>query len=648
MLIVSGLSKAYGGNTLFTNASLRLQRGERIGLIGPNGAGKTTLFRILLGQEEADSGDIQWEKNTLTGFLPQESAPVGEETVLQLATAISPEISAVHQLFRDYPDPEHEKHHEALARYADLDGFSLEPVAKKILAGLAFKEADFLRPARTLSGGWIMRAHLARLLVQKPDLLMLDEPTNHLDLESLTWFQDHLRGYEGSVVVISHDRAFLNQLCNGIVEIAAQRIEKYPGNYDNFVTRKAERLEQQWAAYQNQQKEIERVEQFINRFRAKASKAAQVQSRIKYLDKLERIPPPERPDDTVSFRFPHPPRSGQKVITLENIEQGYDDHTVYRNLNLTLERGQRIALVGPNGAGKSTLLKILADLVPLRRGSRNPGLNLNVGYYAQQRSEQLDLNSSVYDEAAKGLTGITETDIRTLLGCFLFTGDDADKPVRILSGGEKSRLALVKLLLHPPNLLLLDEPTTHLDIASIDALIQALSNYPGTLVMVSHDVHFIQKIATSVIHVNAGQLTHYAGDYEYYLRKSGAQTARGGLIASFEDHRPTEGRKSNGSSSSADQNETPKERRRRAAEERKARAREEKSWEKKIQDLEKQIISLEEEQTRLTSQMEDPSTYNNPDRTREIRQALDQTVTKLKSLNESWEKATEQLMSFQG
>lgn len=646
MLIVSGLSKAYGGKTLFTNAGLRLQRGERIGLIGPNGAGKTTLFRILLGQEEADAGEVQWEKNTLTGFLPQESAPVGEETVLQLATAISPEIAAVQKLFREYPDPSHEKHHEALAQYADLDGFSLEPVAKKILAGLAFKEEDHHRPARTLSGGWIMRAHLARLLVQKPDLLMLDEPTNHLDLESLTWFQDHLKNYEGSVVVISHDRAFLNQLCNGIVEISAQRVEKYPGNYDDYVTRKAERLEQQWAAYQNQQKEIERVEQFINRFRAKATKAAQVQSRIKYLDKLERIPPPERPDDTVSFRFPDPPRSGQKVITLEHVQQAYGDHVVYRDLNLTLERGQRIALVGPNGAGKSTLLKILADLVPLRGGSRVPGLNLTVGYYAQQRSEQLDLNNSVYDEAAKGINGITETEIRTLLGCFLFSGDEADKPVRILSGGEKSRLALVKLLLHPPNLLLLDEPTTHLDIASIDALIQALSNYQGTLVMVSHDVHFIRKTATSVIHVNAGNLTHYAGDYNYYLRKSGAQSERSGLIASFEDHRPGEQVNSN-KTSSPETNETPKERRRREAEERKAQAREEKSWQKKIQNLEEQIIALEEKQSDLTSQMEDPSTYNNPDRAKEVRQSLDQTVTELQSLNESWEQATEQLMSLQ-
>lgn len=609
MLTASGLSKSYGGRSLFENASLQINRGDRIGLIGANGAGKSTLFSLILKVASPDEGTVALERNVSIGFLPQESAPSGDETVLELATNISFEMEEVRRQLREHTE-EDPIHHEAAARFSELDGHSLEVKAKRILSGLAFRDGDVGKPARTLSGGWIMRAHLARLLVMEPDILMLDEPTNHLDLESLGWFQSYLSKYQGAILAISHDREFLNAICVGILEIRNRKLNRYRGNYDDYLAQKASREEQQWAAYKNQQREIAELQRFIDRFRAKASKASQAQDRIKQLARMERIEAPERDEATVHFSFPQPKRGGQRVITLEGVRQSYGSHLVYGDLNLEVERGQRTVLVGPNGAGKSTLLKILASMLPLDAGTVTPGHNLSIGYFAQHRTEMLDVKRTVLAEAMETHTPVPEQTVRTILGSFLFRGDDVFKPVGVLSGGEKSRLALVKLLLNPPNFLLLDEPTTHLDMPSIDALIGALRQYEGTLFFVSHDVHFIRALASSVLHISAGKLTPYAGDYQYYLDKSGSQSERAALVAPG-NYRPE---------ASTTATEAPrakmglkeiKEQRRAEAEARKVANKAARDAIARLKSAEEEITVMESRQRELVAELEDPESFRN-------------------------------------
>lgn len=642
MLNVVKLKKSFGARTLFEDVSLRIQRGERIGLVGPNGAGKTTLFSILLGELEPDGGMVEFEKNVCLGFLPQESAPAGDETVVELASSIVPELTAAYAALRQYPDPNSPERIEAMDQFVDFDGYALEAKAKRILSGLAFHADDFAKPAKTLSGGWVMRAHLARLLVMEPDLLMLDEPTNHLDLETLGWFQNQLKQYPGAILMISHDREFLNSLCNSIAEISHGRLHHYVGNYNTYLTQKAARYEQQLAAYQNQQKEIEHLEAFVNRFRAKASKATQAQARLKQLEKMERIQAPEAPESTVAFKFPQPERSGQRVATLEHVRQAYGDHVVYTDLNLEIERGDRIVLVGPNGSGKSTLLKILAARVPIEGGQCQLGMNVSVGYFSQQRVEGLDVKNSVLDEAMQHTAGVNEQSVRTLLGAFLFRGDAVFKPVSVLSGGEKSRLALVKILLNPPNLLLLDEPTTHLDIASIDALIAALKAYAGTLLFVSHDVHFIREMGKSVIQIEAGRITLYPGDYDYYLFKSGASNAQSGLIAGLKNARPEQ------SAPAATVERvvvSDKTRRREAAEARKVEAEKRKGFQKRIESLEVEIMQLESQQAELAAKLADPSAYSSPEKAKELNEKAARVAKYLSEKNYEWELALEGLQA---
>ncbi len=643
MLTISQISKGFGPKVLFTDISFRLQRGERVGLVGPNGAGKTTLFSIVLGHTEPDSGMIEMERDLRIGYLPQESAPTGEETVIELAASVSPELTGIYATLREHTDPDASERIDALARFAELDGYSLEAKAKGILAGLAFHHDDFDKPAHTLSGGWIMRAHLARLLTMEPDLLMLDEPTNHLDLETLGWFQNQLVRYPGAILTISHDREFLNNICDGIAEIAHGKLHRYHGNYDHYLKERAEREAQHLAAYKNQQREIAHLEDFVRRFRAQANKASQAQARLKQLEKMERIEAPLSAAKTIHFKFPQPERCGQRVALLEGIDQAYGDHQVYTNLNLTVEKGQRIVLVGPNGAGKSTLLKILAGSVPFQAGRRELGLNVNVGYFSQQRVEVLDLERTVLDEAMERVErGMNETDVRGILGAFLFRGDEVFKKVKVLSGGEKSRLALVKLLLAPPNLLLLDEPTTHLDMASIDALIQALNDYQGTVLFVSHDVHFIRAIAKETVHIQAGSVTRYAGDYDYYLRKSGAGSAQGGLVAGLKNARP--GSEPTAKASTAI---SAKDRRRLAAEQRNANAARKKAATQKVQTLEAAIIQLEREQKELSTQLEAPETYAEPNLAKELNLKLARIAKYLAEKNYEWELAAEALSAIE-
>jgi ATP-binding cassette subfamily F protein 3 len=643
MLTVSKLNKSFGPQTLFSDATLRLLRGERVGLVGPNGAGKTTLFSIILGVEESDGGIVELDRGTCIGFLPQESAPTGEETVIELAASISTEMESVYRTLREYTDPDATERLDALNQFIELDGHNVEAKAKRILAGLAFRTDDFDKPAHTLSGGWIMRAHLARLLVMEPDLLMLDEPTNHLDLETLGWFQRQLKRYSGAILTISHDREFLNGICDGILEISHGKLHRYQGNYENYLKQKAEREAQHLAAYQNQQREIAHLESFISRFRAKASKASQAQARIKQLEKMERIDAPESMEATISFSFPQPQRSGQRVASLKNIRQAYGDLVVYKNLSLEIEKQQRIVLVGPNGAGKSTLLKILGNIIPIEAGTRELGLNVSVGYFSQQRVDVLDMERSVLDEATDGIeSSVTEQKARGILGAFLFRGDDVFKKVKVLSGGEKSRLALVKLLLDPPNLLLLDEPTTHLDMPSIDAFIEALKSYTGTIVFVSHDVHFIRAIAKNTIQIEAGKVTLYAGDYDYYLRKSEASSEQSGLVAGLRNANP----QAESRPKEKIRGLSPKERRRRDAEKRKAVSLKRKNIEMCVAKLESEILALEEEQTLISKQLEDPNSYADKEKAKELSAQADRVARRLNERNYEWEIETEKLLNL--
>jgi ATP-binding cassette subfamily F protein 3 len=641
MLTVAGLRKRYGDRVLFDDVSLTLLRGERVGLVGPNGAGKTTLLKVILGLEHSDEGEVSFIRGTRFGYLPQESEPAGNELVLDIAVP-----------------HEHEHDGQLVAR------------AKQILANLGFKQSDFNRPARELSGGWVMRAHLARLLVQEPDLLMLDEPTNHLDLETLLWFQDYLRNYPGAILLISHDREFLNQLCTHVAELRQSRLLRYTGNYDQYLEQRSATEATLIATAKAQQREIERLQLFVDRFRAKNTKATQAQSKLKQIERLkeEMVETPAGPDATVGFRFPQPQRSGQKVITLESVKFGYGstltpalshpvgegEHSdlarhsasklIYEDLNFVAERGQRIVLVGPNGAGKSTLLKLLAGVLEPQAGARKLGHNTRSGYFAQHRLAMLDPQRTVLEEGLETPQRVTEQFVRTVLGSFLFRGDDVFKPVSVLSGGEKSRLALVKLLLDPPNLLLMDEPTTHLDLASVDALIEALQPFEGTLIFISHDVHFIRALSNHVVRVDAGRLLHFTGGYQYYLDKT-SQKARAALISPGRDSLSRIPRPSEGVGDPVERvpPASRKEQKRIEAEQRQARSRRRHEIQRRVSELEKEIAELETQEKELTEELEKPETYTSGGRAMQINRELLEIHDRLPLATAEWEAAAAEL-----
>ncbi len=617
MLTIADVSKSYGTRELFAEVSLFIARTDRLGFVGPNGAGKSTLFSLILGEEKPDTGTIEWERGADFGFLPQESAPAGDETIIHIATS----GKKLEPTEDDY----------------DID-YTLEPRAKKILAGLGFKDGDADKLAKTFSGGWVMRAHLARLLVAEPSLLLLDEPTNHLDLEALLWFQEYLIRYPGGLVVISHDRAFLNALCTGMLELRSGRLNYYHGNYDNFLQEKEARKDQQAAAFKNQQREIAHLQKFVDRFGAKASMASRAKSKEKQIERLQEVAVEEPTEELkrIHFKFPQPPRSGLKVIELEHVRQAYGDHVVYKDLNFTAERGQRIVLVGPNGAGKSTLLKILADVIPIQGGTRELGMNVVPGYFAQNRMDNLKPELTVFENVMELRTvenQLTEQQARAILGAFLFRKDDVHKPISVLSGGEKSRLALARLLVKPPNLLLMDEPTTHLDIASIDALIGALKNYEGTLIFISHDVHFIRQLASTVLHVHSGRLTPYAGDYDYYLEKSKSGDARAALTAGFTDARPVQQK-----AVVAPAAKLPA-----PAAAKKPSANEIRKFREHVGQLEKAVVDLEKKQAEITANLEAPETYADKGKFHHLNRELSTVVDQIAAATAAWEDAATKL-----
>jgi len=548
MIQLSGAGKRFGHKLLFENTDWLITARDRVGLVGANGTGKTTLMKVLAGIDTLDYGSLTVAKGTTAGYLPQDGLSLSGRTVFEECMSVFAELRAMEQeletLIHRFAelDPNSAEYAEVADRYHSLehefqtrDGYSIEAEVGRVLMGLGFRKEDWARPTEEFSGGWQMRLALAKLLLQKPNLLLLDEPTNHLDLEARNWLEEYLHDYPHAFVLISHDRYFLDVTVDKIAEIWNKRFWFYTGNYDKFLAQKTQRNEQMLAAYKNQRDRIEQLEVFINRFRYQATKAKQVQSRIKELEKIERIEvPPE--EKTIHFAFPQPKPSGRIVAEFEDVQKIYParingngnrasaEKEVFSNVGFLIERGDRIALVGVNGAGKSTLIKLLAGEEKITSGEFRLGHNVQADYFAQDQYKELDQDARIIDDLGQASPRSTETELRSLLGCFLFSEEDVFKKIGVLSGGERGRYALLRLLLHPSNFLLLDEPTNHLDLRAKDVLLEALSKYTGTVVFVSHDRYFIDKLATRVFEIGDGKVEIYPGNYEDYLwRKQGGQ-----------------------------------------------------------------------------------------------------------------------------
>ncbi len=689
MIQIENASKSFGAQTVFRDLTWHITRGQRVGLVGPNGAGKTTLCRILMAETEVDAGQVRRAKSTTIGYLPQEIAPAGDGTVLgHLLSGFSElqrlegELDALASEMAAIGNGASEA---LLARYGDLQhhyelqgGYHLEARAKAILGGLGFSPDDVHAPLAKLSGGWRMRVALGRLLLQSPDLLLLDEPTNHLDLESLQWLEDFLGAYEGTVVIISHDRYFLNRVVDRIAELELGRFTLYVGDYDDYQAQKLLRQEQLEAAQRNQAEQIEKMERFIRKFRYKATKARQVQSRIKQLDKIERVEMIRAPK-RIHFRFPQPGRSGTVVSELRRVYKAYGATAVYRGVDFRLLRGDRVALVGANGAGKSTLLKIVAGVLPFEEGDRVLGHNAAVHYYAQHQLDALHPKNSVLEELASVADLDMQPRLRGILGAFLFSGDDVEKPVAVLSGGEKSRLALAKMLLRPANLLCLDEPTNHLDVTAREILEEALDQFDGTMLFISHDRYFINRIATKVVEVRDGRLWEYAGDYDYYLEKreeeqgvgergDGRAAAQGrgeparpvraappgGLVprepkgnrrdAEARGRRP-EARENGRRGEAESAKPRTRDAKRADAEARQRRSREVAPLKARLKEIEGEIARIEARVRDLADQMANPELYRDGERAREVARERKELEEQVGSLYSKWEELSVRLES---
>ncbi|HCN24870.1 MAG TPA: hypothetical protein DIS65_05820 [Candidatus Marinimicrobia bacterium] len=526
MIRLENLSKSFPNGDLFSDVNIYIKSGMRAGLVGPNGSGKTTLLRIILREESPDSGNIQIGKNVTIGYLAQEIVPGSRLSILEEVLSKFPEVRELEgkmlSLSHDIAnDPENQALANQLGdtqnRFEALEGWSLEEKAKKILGGLGFTDRQFTDTMDVFSGGWRMRVALAAILLQEPDIIFLDEPTNHLDLEATIWLEAFLSDWKGGMVMISHDRAFLDRSVNHILEIDLKKITLYHGNYSKYKDEKSLRLEQHRATYLNQQKQIKDTERFIERFRYKNTKATQVQSRVKMLDKMEKIEPPSEHNHAMNMRFPQPDRLPQNVVSCRNVTKNYGNVVkVFKDMSLTVERGQKIGLVGHNGAGKSTLLKMLAGVEDVTGGAVRIGANVDRAYYAQHQLEILDPGETVFESIRKANQEWSETEIRTYLGSFLFTGDEIEKHVKVLSGGEKARVSLAQMLVNPAHLLLLDEPTNHLDIVSRNVVEKSLDQFTGSIVCISHDRHFLNNVTNLTCEVGGGDIRMFEGNYEYY------------------------------------------------------------------------------------------------------------------------------------
>ncbi len=631
MITVSGLERSFGTRRLFAGADLRVGARDRIAIVGPNGSGKTTLFEMIAGLQEPDGGRIDIVRGAVLGYLAQETDALRGRSVLEEVVGAGAAMDhaghrlAVLQAELDTESDEHERRllleeytrlHE---RFDTLGGWSLETQAKQILAGLGFGEPDMERSTDALSGGWLMRVALAKLLLANPDALLLDEPTNHLDLSSVVWLEQFLRSYEGAVMLISHDRDFMNGVVNRVAEIERSTLVSYTGDYASFVEQRELRARQAEAAAKGIARKRAQTEVFINRFRYKNTKARQVQSRIKMLERMEVAP--DAPVAARSWRigFPPAPRSGRVVAELRDVSFGYGGRRVYKGLDLALERGQKVALVGPNGAGKTTLLKLVAGALQPDAGERALGSNVAVGYFAQHQVEALDPSLRVVEELERSLPADAKVRPRDLLGRFLFSGDDADKRVGVLSGGERSRLALAKMLASPVNLLCLDEPTNHLDITSRDVLEDALVDYEGAMVLITHDRHLIRSVANRIVEVTAGKTREFAGDYEYYLDRTAAEAP-------------------------VDEAKTPKERDRTRTKREEAEARQARSRAKAaVRKVETELEETHAEMEKLGALLADAAFYTSGEDVAAAVRAYEELQAQVARLEQEWEQRTADL-----
>jgi len=638
MIQLNAAGKRYGHKLLFDGVDLLITPKDRVGLVGANGTGKSTFLKILAGLETLDYGNVSVAKGITAGYLPQDGLTLTGRTVFAECISVFSRLRGMEKELEhltsrmaeiDHTSAEYEqvaeRYHQIEHEFRVHDGYAIDAQVGAVLAGLGFGPEDWNRQTDEFSGGWQMRISLAKLLLQKPNLLLLDEPTNHLDLESRNWLEQYLADYPFALVLISHDRYFLDVTVDRIVEIWNKKIWTYTGNYEKYLSQKTQRQEQLEAAYKNQKDRIEQLEVFINRFRYQATKAKQVQSRIKELEKIERIELPEE-EKTIHFSFPQPKPSGRIVAEFKSVAKSYGEKQVFKDVDFMIERGDRIALVGVNGAGKSTLIKLLSGIEPLSDGQYDLGHNVHLDYFAQDQYKELDHEQRILDDLGKVAPSSRETDLRNLLGCFLFSGDDVFKRIGVLSGGERNRYALLKMLLHPANFLLLDEPTNHLDIRAKDILLNALSAYTGTVVFVSHDRYFIDKLATRVFEIGGGKVEIYPGNYEDFLwrKQGGAEKLQASV--SIAAHKPAPGN-GNGSAPAASKSKRMNPIKRKQLEER-------------AKKLEDEIATLE---SSITARENSLANFVSADETARLTQELYQSRNQLLERNAEWEKIGEEL-----
>ena len=659
------ISKSFGGRVLYSNATLQLNAGERWALVGPNGAGKTTLLKIIMGLESADEGTVTFAKDATLGYLEQETELMGDRTALNeviesaheikqwerkvndlsLKIAETPEGATLNKYLEDYA--------HAMERFERLGGYELESRARQILAGLGFPVEDFDKPAKEFSGGWQMRISLSKLLLRRPDVLLLDEPTNHLDLESVQWLERFLSSYDGTVLLVSHDRSFMDACVTHVAALENRMLVTYTGNYSGYLHQREENLEQLRAKRAAQERDIAHMETFIERFRYKPTKAKQVQERVAKVEKIreELVVLPEQ-SHHMHFRFPEPPRTGDTVISLEGVAKSYEDNFVYDNVDLKLYRGDHVALVGPNGAGKSTLMKLIAGKLKPDAGEITLGQNVTEAYYAQHQLEELNPANTVLAELDTVATGWTTSEERRLLGAFLFHGDDVEKRVNVLSGGERARLALAKMLVSPDPLLLLDEPTNHLDIDSVDVLEKALVDFPGTIILISHDEHLVRAVANKVVDVRDHKVTVYDGDYDYFLFKLAElqAAAQGETSSKTVSSYGTSGARAvkssgpeAGQAAGSSRNVKTKEQRRAEAEERNRRSRALRETKKRLDEVEAALTPAHKRYDELMTLMADEALYNDPQKFDECMAEYQALSKKIPALEAEWLELSEKM-----